>query len=154
MDEEGQQLGVYPIEEALALAQERDLDLVEVAPSADPPVVRILDFGRFLYESSKREREARKAQKAVEIKEIRLRPKTDDYHKGFKLKRARRFLGQGAKVKVRILFRGREITHTRIGREILDKVASELSDIAVVEQTPDMEGRTMLMVLAPTGGKK
>lgn len=154
MDEKGEQLGVYPIEKALALAQERELDLVEVAPSAEPPVVRILDFGRFLYESSKREREARKAQKTVEIKEIRLRPKTDDYHRGFKLKRARRFLEQGAKVKVRILFRGREIAHTRIGREILDTVANELSDIAAVEQTPDMEGRTMLMVLAPTGGKK
>ena len=154
MDEKGEQLGVYPIEEALTLAQERNLDLVEVAPQAKPPVVRILDFGRFLYESSKREREARKAQKAVEIKEIRLRPKTDKYHRGFKLKRARRFLGKGSKVKVRILFRGREIAHTRIGREILDKVATELSDIAVVEQTPDMDGRTMLMVLAPTGGKR
>lgn len=154
VDEKGEQLGVYPIEEALTLAQERNLDLVEVAPQAQPPVVRILDFGRFLYESSKRDREARKAQKAVEIKEIRLRPKTDKYHRGFKLKRARRFLGKGSKVKVRILFRGREIAHTRIGREILDKVASELSDIAVVEQTPDMDGRTMLMVLAPTGGKR
>jgi translation initiation factor IF-3 len=106
------------------------------------------------YERAKREREARRAQKTVEIKEIRLRPKTDDYHASFKIKQARRFLGEGAKVKVRVLFRGREITHPEIGRELLSKVASELQDVAVVEQEPGMEGRTMLMVLAPAGSKR
>ena len=122
-----------------------------MAPGATPPVCRILDYGKFQYLQVKKQREARKTQKVTEVKEIRLRPKTDDYHAGFKIKRARRFLSEGKKVKVRIQFRGREITHPEIGRDQLREVAEELSDVAVVEQMPNMDGRTLLMVLAPIG---
>lgn len=142
-----------PLREALNAARERNLDLVEVAPNANPPVCRIMDYGKYIYERAKREREARKAQKAVEVKEVRLRPKTDEYHRGFKIKRAREWLENGAKVKVRILFRGREITHAEIGREILREVAEQLADVAQVEQQPNMEGRSMLMVLGPRSDK-
>ena len=133
----------------MELAREADLDLVEVAPNAEPPVVRIMDYGKFQYEQAKKEREARKAQKTVEVKEIRLRPKTTDHHRSFKVRDARRWLGEGMKVKVRIRFRGREITYPEIARELLDDIASELEDVGVVEQRADMEGRTMLMVLGP-----
>lgn len=147
-------LGVVPIQRALQLAGDRELDLVEVAPNAVPPVCKIMDFGKFLYERAKKEREARKQQKVIEVKEIRLRPKTDDHHRTFKVRDARRWLEEGMKVKVRIKFRGREITYPEIAREMLDEVADELKDIAVVEQAPNMEGRTMLMVLAPAPEKK
>ena len=140
------------LSEALAIAREHELDLVEVSPAADPPVARVMDYGKFLYQQAKRDREARKAQKQIEVKEIRLRPKTTDHHKGFKTRDARRWLEEGMKVKVRIRFRGREITYPEIAREQLVEIAEELSDIAVVEQTPNLEGRTMLMILAP--GKK
>jgi len=143
-----------PIQEALRLARESELDLVEVSPTAEPPVCKIMDYGKFLYELAKKEREAKKAQKVIEVKEIRLRPKTDDHHRGFKVRDARRWLEQGMKVKVRVRFRGREITYPDIAREELESVAQELSDVAVVEQKPDMEGRTMLMVLAPIPKKK
>ncbi len=113
-----------------------------------------MDYGKFLYELAKKERDAKKAQKVIEVKEIRLRPKTDDHHRGFKVRDARRWLEQGMKVKVRVHFRGREITYPEIGRQSLAEVAEELADIAVVEQKPDMEGRTMLMVLAPAPKKK
>jgi translation initiation factor IF-3 len=154
IDETGKQLGIFPTREALSMARERNLDLVEVAPNAEPPVCRLLDYGKYIYEKAKREREARRAQKTVEVKEIRLRPKTDDYHAGFKLKQARRFLAEGSKVKVRVLFRGREITHPEIGRDILSKVAEDLQDVAVLEQEAGMEGRTMLIVLAPAPAKR
>ncbi len=137
------------IREALAIANERNLDLVEVSPNADPPVCRIMDFSKFLYERSKREREARKAQKTIEIKEIRLRPKTNDHHLSFKVRDARRWLGDGMKVRVRVRFRGREITHSELARQQLHEVAQILNDVAIVEQSPSMDGRTMLMVLAP-----
>jgi translation initiation factor IF-3 len=140
------------LSEALAIAREHELDLVEVSPAADPPVARVMDYGKFLYQQAKRDREARKAQKQIEVKEIRLRPKTTDHHKGFKTRDARRWLEEGMKVKVRIRFRGREITYPEIAREQLVEIAEELSDIAIVEQTPNLEGRTMLMILAP--GKK
>lgn len=146
-------IGVVPLKEALQLAADRELDLVEVAPNADPPVCKIMDFGKFLYERAKKEREARKQQKQVEVKEIRLRPKTDDHHRSFKVRDARRWLGDGMKVKVRIRFRGREITYPEIARDMLQEIADELGDIAVVEQAPNMEGRTMLMVLAPASDK-
>jgi translation initiation factor IF-3 len=131
------------------MAYDADLDLVEVAPTADPPVCKIMDFGKFQYEQAKKEREARKQQKTVEIKEIRLRPKTTDHHRSFKVRDARRWLEDGMKVRVRIRFRGREITYPEIGLEALDEIAAELEDVAVIEQRPGMEGRTMLMVLAP-----
>ncbi len=146
---EGDQIGVVPIAEALKIAQDNQTDLVEVAPQADPPVCRLMDFGKFLYERSKKEREARKSQKQTEIKEIRLRPRTGEHDIAYKLRDARRFLQKGAKVKVRIRFRGREITHPELGKELLDRVAEELNDVAVVEQEGRMEGHTMLMILAP-----
>jgi len=137
------------LSEALAAAHAQDLDLVEVSPSADPPVARVMDYGKFLYQQAKREREAHKAQKQVEVKEIRLRPKTTDHHRSFKVRDARRWLEDGLKVKVRIRFRGREITYPEIAREQLVQIAEELSDVAVVEQRPNLDGRTMLMVLTP-----
>ncbi len=131
------------------MAEERGLDLVEVAPNANPPVCRIMDFGKFQYERQRRERKARKQQVKIEVKEIQLRPKTDDHHLGFKIRNARRWLQEGKKVRVRIRFRGREITHANIGRDRLEKIRDELSDVAIVEQFPNLEGRDMLMILAP-----
>lgn len=145
----GENVGVLSVPEALKYAREAEKDLVEVSPNASPPVCRILDFGKFLYERSKKDKEARKAQKVIEVKEIRLRPKTTDHHRSFKVRAARGWLLDGMKVKVRIKFRGREITYPEIARGELDEVAKELADVAVVEVSPDMEGKTMLMVLAP-----
>lgn len=149
IDAEGSNLGVLSTMEAIRLAQEAELDLVEVAPNAEPPVARIMDFGKFVYEQSKKEREARKAQKQIEIKEIQLRPKTNEHHTQFKVKSARGWLEEGNKVKVRIRFRGREITYPEVAMEQLQEIVDELTDVAVVEQTPQLDGRTMLMVLAP-----
>lgn len=146
---DGENVGVVSIEEANRLAKEADLDLVEVAPNADPPVCRVMDFGKFIYERTKKEKEARKAQTKIEIKEIRLRPKTNEHHRNLKIRDARRWLEAGMKVKVRIRFRGREITYPEIALDDLKGVAEELADIAIVEQAPALEGRTMLMVLAP-----
>lgn len=154
IDVSGENVGVISTEEANRIAQEADLDLVEVAPNAEPPVCRVMDYGKFLYERTKKEREARKAQVKVEIKEIRLRPKTTEHHRGFKVRDARRWLESGKKVKVRIRFRGREITYPEIALNDLKSIAEELSDIAVVEQSPSLEGNAMLMVLAPTKTKK
>lgn len=134
------------------MAEERDLDLVEVAPEANPPVCRMMDYGKFLYERAKKEREARKAQKSLEVKEIQIRPKTGEHDLEFKLRNARRFLEQGYKVKVRVRFRGREIAYPEIALERLKQVAEALSDVSHVEKQPDMEGRTMLMILAPGSG--
>ena len=140
---------MIPISDALALANTQSLDLVEVSPAANPPVVRVMDYGKFLYQESKKDRESRKAQQKVEVKEIRLRPKTTDHHRAFKIRDARGWLEGGMKVKVRIRFRGREITYPEIARAQLARIVEELSDIAVVEQAANLEGRTMLMVLAP-----
>ena len=131
------------------MAQERNLDLVEVAPNATPPVCRIIDFGKFMYERTKKEREAKKAQKQIEVKELRIRPKTNWYHTGFKLKRVREFLADGNKIRVRVLFRAREISHITIGRDILEKVAVELADVASIEQAPMMDGKSIMMLLTP-----
>jgi translation initiation factor IF-3 len=150
IDADGSHVGVVSLSEALTIAHERELDLVEVSPAANPPVARVMDYGKFLYQQAKRERESRKAQKQVEVKEIRLRPKTTEHHKSFKMRDARGWLEDGMKVKVRIRFRGREITYPEIARQQLADIAKELSDVAVVEQRPNMEGRTMLMILAPT----
>lgn len=137
------------LDDALRLAREAELDLVEVAPHADPPVCRVMDYGKFIYEKAKKEREARKAQTKIEVKEIRLRPKTNEHHRDLKVRDARRWLEAGMKVKVRIRFRGREITYPEIALNDLKEIAEDLSDLAVVEQAPALEGRTMLMVLAP-----
>lgn len=142
-------MGVVPLSEAQAAAREAELDLVEVSPSADPPVVKVMDYGKFRYRQAKREREARKAQKQVEVKEIRLRPKTDDHHRNIKVRRARGWLEEGKKVKVRIRFRGREVTYPEIAIAQLQEIADDLSDLSEIEQKPNREGRSMLMVLAP-----
>jgi len=142
------------VQDALRLAREAQLDLVEISPQAEPPVAQIMDFGKFLYEQHKKEREAKKAQKVIEVKEIQLRPKTDPHHRGFKVRDARKWLEDGMKVKVRVRFRGREIAYPQLAREDLDSVAKELADVAIIEQHPNMEGRTMLMVLAPAGKPK
>lgn len=149
---EGDNVGVVDIAEALDAAREANLDLVEVAPNSDPPVCRVLDYGKFMYERAKKEREARKSQVKVEIKEIRLRPKTSDHHKGFKVRNARRWLQEGKKVRVRIRFRGREIDYPKIALDDMKDIAEELSDVGEIEQAPTMDGRTMLMVLAPSSG--
>jgi len=143
----GENLGVIPIETALQIAREADLDLVEVAGTAVPPVVRVMDFGKFLYERTKKDREARKSQTKIEIKEIRLRPKTNEHHRGFKTRDARRWLLDGMKVRVTVRFRGREIDYPELALEDLREIAQELVDIAAVEQAPMMEGKTMTMVL-------
>lgn len=125
------------------------MDLVEVAPNATPPVCRVMDFGKFLYERTKKEREGRRSQTKIEIKEIQLRPKTNDHHRLFKVRNARRWLEEGMKVKVTIRFRGREITYPEIALQDLREIAEELSDASTIEMAPSMEGRTMMMVLVP-----
>lgn len=147
---QNENFGVVPIQKALQIARDAELDLVEVSPTSEPPVCRVLDFGKFLYERTKKEREAKKAQTKIEVKEIRLRPKTNEHHRGFKTRDARRWLLEGNKVKVTIRFRGREITYPEIALEDLKEIAEELVDVAIIEQSPNIEGRTMGMVLAPS----
>jgi len=147
-------IGIVSLAKAMQTAEDMSLDLVEVAPEANPPVCRVMDYGKFQYEQKRKERRARKNQIKVEVKEIQLKPKTDDHHLGFKLRDARKWLEQGKKVKVRLRFRGREITHSHIGRDRLEKIRDQLSDVSVVEQMPNMEGRDMLMILAPITDKK
>ncbi len=149
IDVNGEQLGVMSRDKALSIAQERGTDLVEVAPNASPPVCRLMDYGKFLYEAQKREREARKSQAKVEIKEIRLRPKISEHDLAYRLRDARKFLERGAKVKVRLRFRGREVTHPEVALKLMERVAQELSDVSVVEKRASREGMTMLMILAP-----
>jgi translation initiation factor IF-3 len=146
---DGGNVGVVPIRQALQIARDAELDLVEVSPGAEPPVCRVMDFGKFIYERAKKEREAKKAQTKIEVKEIRLRPKTASAHRGFKVEDARRWLLQGHKVRVTIKFRGREMDYPEIALEDLKEIAESLADISTIEQAPMMEGRTMLVVLAP-----
>ena len=151
----GENVGVVSIEQALRMAREAELDLVEVAGNAAPPVCRIMDFGKFLYERTKKEREARKAQTKIEVKEIRLRPKTNEHHRSFKTRDARKWLGEGMKVRVTVRFRGREIDYPELALQDLREVAEELNDVSSVEQAPTLEGRVMFLVLAPAKpGKK
>jgi len=149
IDDEGQQLGVLPTSEALALAQEKGLDLVEVAPTAVPPVCRILDFGQYKYELQKREREAKRKQKSQTFKEIRLRVKIDVNDLRTKLRRAGEFLDEGDRVKVTVQFRGREMSHANLGRDLLDRAAGLLTEHGTVERPPLLEGRNMYIVMAP-----
>lgn len=149
IDAEGENRGVVPIKEAQMVAQEADLDLVEVAPNAKPPVCKVMDLGKFLYEQEKKRQRAKKSQKTIEVKEIRLRPKTTEHHRNFKVRDARRWLNENKKVNVRIQFRGREIHYPEIAMEIMREIADELSDVGKVEQKPSREGYSMLMVLAP-----
>ncbi len=131
------------------IAAEAGVDLVEVSPGAKPPVCRVMDFGKFQYQRAKKEKEARKQQTKIELKEIRLRPKTNDHHRGFKVKDAKRWLQEGKKVKVTVRFRGREMDYPEIGRNLLDTIEEELIEVSTTEQKPKMEGRRMMLVLAP-----
>lgn len=146
----GENVGVVSIQDAIRIADQADLDLVEVAPNSEPPVCRVMDFGKFLYERTKKERDARKAQTKIEIKEIQLRPKTNEHHRTFKVRDARRWLGDGIKVRVRVRFRGREIDYVDLALQDLKEVAEELSDISIVEIPPAMEGKSVLMILTPS----
>jgi len=148
----GENIGVVPMKQALQIARDAELDVVEVSPTATPPVCRVMDFGKFIYERAKKEREAKNSQTKIEVKEIRLRPKTNEAHRGFKVDDARRWLQQGNKVRVTIKFRGREMDYPEIALEDLREIAEALSDVSVVEAAPQMEGRTMLVVLAPSKG--
>lgn len=146
---DGQQLGIMPLREALRIAQEQGLDLVEVAPQARPPVCRIMDFGKYKYEQSKREREARKKQRTVDIKEIKLRPGIEEHDFKVKARNTLRFLEDGDKVKVTVMFRGREISHAELGEKLCWRLAEEVAERASVERPPKLEGRNMVMILAP-----
>ncbi|WP_407696909.1 translation initiation factor IF-3 [Skermanella mucosa] len=149
MDAAGEMVGVVSIRDALIAAEEAGLDLVEVSPNADPPVCKILDYGKFKYEAQKRANEARKKQKIIEVKEIKMRPNIDDNDYDVKMRSARRFLEEGDKVKVTMRFRGREMAHQDLGMNVLVKVRDDLQEMAKVEQMPKLEGRQMIMVLAP-----
>ncbi len=151
---DGTNRGIVAIQDALRIAREAGLDLVEVSPNANPPVCRVMDFGKFIYERQKKEKEARKAQKQIEIKELRIRPKTSKHHLMFKIKDARRWLERGMKVKVTVRFRGREIDYPELALEDLKDIALELSDISEVEQPPTMQGRSLSIMLAPLKSKK
>lgn len=154
IDEEGNQLGVMPTRDALQIALEKGLDLVEVAPTAQPPVCRIMDYGRFKYEQAKRDREARRNQHVVNIKELKMRPRIDDHDFEVKVRSGERFLKDGDKIKCTIMFRGREIVHSQLGREVLRQLAERLQEFGVVEAEPRLEGRNMTMILAPRGTQK
>ena len=141
-----------PIRQALQIARDAELDLVEVSPNATPPVCRVMDFGKFVYERAKKDRDAKRSQTKIEVKEIRLRPKTNEAHRGFKVDDARRWLLQGHKVRVTIRFRGREMDYPEIALEDLKEIAQVLADVSTIEAPPQMEGRTMLVILAPSKG--
>ena len=153
VDDEGEQLGIISLDQALSIADERGLDLVEVSPNAAPPVCRIMDYGKFKYQASKRLAEQKKKTARVEIKEVKMRPKTETHDYNFKLKNARRFLDEGNKLKVTIMFRGREVTHPDYGRRLLVKLAEDVKDLGQVEMMPRMAGRFMTMVIAPLKNK-
>lgn len=150
MGPDGSQIGIVPVEDALQRAESLDLDLVEVAPQAAPPVCRIMDYGKFKYERDIRQKEARKKQSRVEVKEIKFRPKIDPHDYGTKKGHVERFLKAGARVKVTIMFRGREMAHTELGQKILNRLVEDLKEVAVVETQPKLDGRNMIMVIAPT----
>lgn len=154
VDADNNQLGIMPVKEALRLAEERQQDLVEVAPQAKPPVCRIMDFGKFKYEQSKREKEAKKKQRIIQVKEVKLRPRIEDNDYAVKTKNAERFLKDGDKVKVTIMFRGREIVHTELGKSLLDRMAEDLKDLCTIERHAKLEGKNMIMILAPKNEKQ
>jgi translation initiation factor IF-3 len=154
IDDAGTQLGVMAPQQALTIARQKGLDLVEVAPMAQPPVCKIMDFGKYQYQEQKRAREARKHQKVIEVKEIKFRPKVDEHDYQFKKNHIERFLADGDKVKATIFFRGREIAHPEIGRRILERLIGELADVAVTESMPRMEGNTMHTIFSHRPGVK
>ncbi|SHI93604.1 translation initiation factor IF-3 [Desulfofundulus thermosubterraneus] len=149
VDPSGNQLGIMPVREALRLAEERQLDLVEIAPQAKPPVCRLMDYGKYKYEQSKREKEAKKRQRIVNIKEVKLRPSIEEHDFQVKARNAARFLKEGDKVKATIMFRGREIMHTQLGHQLLLRLAEQVKDLSIIERQPKLEGKNMVMILAP-----
>ena len=149
VDGDNNQLGIMAVRDALRLAEERQLDLVEIAAAAKPPVCRIMDFGKYKYEQSKREKEARKKQKIISVKEVKLRPNIEDHDFEVKAKNAIRFLKDGDKVKATIIFRGREIVHTQLGQKLLKRLAEQVAEFSTVERQPKLEGKNMIMILAP-----
>lgn len=149
VDSDGEQLGIMPLRDALKVAGEKNLDLVAVSLNAKPPVCRIMDFGKYKFEQSKREKEARRNQKIITVKEVKVRPNIEDHDFDVKLKNAIRFLSNGDKVKATVMFRGREITHPELGQKLLLRLAKEVEELAVVERVPKVEGRNMIMILTP-----
>ncbi|MCD5405095.1 MAG: translation initiation factor IF-3 [Desulfotomaculum sp.] len=154
VDGKNNQLGIMSLQEALRIAEERQLDLVEIAPQANPPVCRLMDYGKYKYEQSKKEKEAKKKQKIIQVKEIKMRPNIEEHDYQVKLRNAMKFLKSGNKVKATIMFRGREIVHAPKGEEILSRMAGDLKEVSVVERSPKLEGRNMVMVLSPKVDKK
>lgn len=149
IDAEGENRGVVSLDEALGVAEEAELDLVEIVPTADPPVCRVMDYGKFRFEESKKAQAARKKQKQIQIKEVKFRPGTEEGDYQVKMRNLKRFLDEGDKTKITIRFRGREMAHKERGAELLDRIEQDLAELAVVEQRPKMEGRQMIMVMAP-----
>lgn len=146
---EGEQVGIIAIKDALAMAEEKELDLVEVSPNADPPVCKLMDYGKFKYEQHKKERDSKAKRKTLEVKEVKLRPKIDDHDFQTKSKTAQRILEEGDKVKVTLMFRGREVVYTKLGEQLLEKLFEEVSSIALIERKPKLEGKNMIMILTP-----
>lgn len=146
---DGSQMGIVDTRKALSIAEEQELDLVEVASNADPPVCRLMDYGKYLYEKQKRERESRRSQKQIEVKEVRLRPKTDEHDIQVVMTKIRKFAKEGAKIRVRIRFRGREIYHPEVAQQLMERVAKDVADVVAVEGRPMLDGRSMVMMLAP-----
>jgi translation initiation factor IF-3 len=142
-------LGIIPLTEALAMAAKAGLDLVEVSPNSTPPVCRIMDYGKFRYQQSKKQQVAKKSQSIIQVKEVRIRPKTEEHDLQVKTKQIRKFLGQNDKVKVAMMFRGREIAYADMGRKIMEDIKAELADISIIDQHPKVEGRNMVMILSP-----
>jgi len=151
IDAEGKQLGILSVKEAIRIAAEQSLDLVEVAPGAAPPVCRIMNYGKYRYQQNKRSQEAKKNQTVIQVKEVKIRPRTEEHDFQFKLRHVKRFLSEGDRVKVSLMFRGREIAHPEFGREMLNRILEELKDQIALEQAPRLEGRNMVMILAPKG---
>lgn len=149
IDPEGNQVGIIPTYKALATAGDFGLDLVEISPNANPPVCKIMDYGRYKYEQTKKKQEAKKKQSTFQVKEIKIRPKTGEHDLKIKINHIKKFIGKKDKVKVTVMFRGREIALSELGKDLLKKIAGEIDDIAVVEQYPKFEGRTMMMILSP-----
>ena len=149
VDENGEMVGIVSRNEALDMAADAGLDLVEIAPNADPPVCKILDFGKYKYEEQKKKNEAKKKQKVIEVKEVKFRPSIDDHDYDVKMRSMQKFIGEGDKVKVTMRFRGRELAHQEIGMDVLMRVKGDLDSVAKVEQFPRMEGRQMTMVVSP-----
>jgi len=148
IDSDGKQVGILPLKEAMKIAEEQGLDLVEVSPNSNPPVCRIMNYGKYKYQQNKRLQEARKHQTIIQVKEVKVRPRTEEHDFEFKLRHVKRFLGEGNKVKISMLFRGREIAHPEFGKELLNRFIEEVKDLAIVEQAPRLEGRNMVMILS------